>query len=180
MSVKPTADKIILCYYEITRYKKFSIACIENDTVGCYERIVNSVVLLFLRKLGVPENTLISLASTWKKVLHKIKTIYGISDESYTNNLGYFLYGPGQGSTIGPIPLTMHPSQHLSSRGQRQSHPLYSTSYQNYGSNCRFSPWQKTIVIRYYRSPYRPFSQRSTSTGIHQGPSFMAHSPEAV
>jgi hypothetical protein len=57
--------------FEITRYKKSSIAYIENDAVGCYNRIVNSVVLLFLRKLGVPENTLISLTSTWEKASHK-------------------------------------------------------------------------------------------------------------
>jgi hypothetical protein len=39
--------------FEIHRYKKSLFAYIENDAVGCFDRIVNPRVLLFLRILGV-------------------------------------------------------------------------------------------------------------------------------
>jgi hypothetical protein len=64
---------------------------------------VNPLVIIFLRKLGVPAEVLKSLAGTWANITHHIKTMYGISDELYQNSLEYFLFGPGQGSTIGPL-----------------------------------------------------------------------------
>jgi hypothetical protein len=89
--------------FEIQRYKKQDIAYIENDMIGCYDRIVNPVVLLFLRRLGVPLSTIRALSSTWEQTTHRIKTLYGVSQASYSNTLEYFLFGPGQASTIGPI-----------------------------------------------------------------------------
>jgi hypothetical protein len=89
--------------FEITRYKWTSIAYIENDTTGCYDRITNPLVLLYLRKKGIPINTTLSLAKTWEHTIHRIKTAYGVSEQSYKNTLDYFLFGPGQGSTIGPV-----------------------------------------------------------------------------
>lgn len=88
---------------EITRYQKTPIAYIENDATGCYNRIVNPLVLLFLRKIGVPSNIVQSLAETWEHTFHRIKTMYGVSNAQYQNTLEFFLFGPGQGSTIGPL-----------------------------------------------------------------------------
>ena len=89
--------------FEIRRYQRRPIAYIENDATGCYDRIVNPLVLLFLRKLGVPDNTAKSLSATWDDTAHHIKTMYGVSEANYKNSLAYFLFGPGQGSTIGPL-----------------------------------------------------------------------------
>jgi hypothetical protein len=91
--------------FEIRRYQRRPIAYIENDATGCYDRIVNPLVLLFLRKLGVPDNTAKSLSATWDDTAHHIKTMYGVSEANYKNSLAYFLFGPGQGSTIGPLLL---------------------------------------------------------------------------
>jgi hypothetical protein len=88
---------------EIVRYRKSSMAYIENDTIGCYHRIINPLVLLYLRLLGVPLPALQTLATSWSQSSHRVKTLYGISTQRYTNSTEYFLYGPGQGSTIGPI-----------------------------------------------------------------------------
>jgi len=88
---------------EIKRYQKKPMAYIENDATGCYDRIVNPLVLLFLRKLGIPQPVLQSIAKTWANTTHKIKTTYGVSNAQYQNSLEYFLFGPGQGSTIGPL-----------------------------------------------------------------------------
>jgi len=89
--------------FEIQRMRKQPIAYIENDAIGCYDRIANPLVILFLLKLGVPNLTVQSLANTWSETVHKIKTLYGTSSESYKNTPAYFLFGPGQGSTIGPL-----------------------------------------------------------------------------
>jgi len=89
--------------FEVLRYAKDTMAFIENDAVSCYDRITNSLILLFLSKLGIPKNALRSLRSTWKNAVHRMKTQYGISDEYYANSFVELLFGPGQGSTIAPI-----------------------------------------------------------------------------
>jgi hypothetical protein len=60
-------------------------------------------VTIFLQILGLSASLVSSLAKTWEATYHRIKTLYGISDLQYTNNPGFLLYGPGQGSTIGPF-----------------------------------------------------------------------------
>jgi hypothetical protein len=89
--------------FEIHRYAKKPLAYIENDAVGCYDRIINPLVLIFLRILGLHPSTVSSLAKTWEQSYHRIKTAYGISDEIYSNSAETLLFGPGQGSTIGPF-----------------------------------------------------------------------------
>ncbi len=44
-----------------------------------------------------------SLGETWNQAQHYIRTQYGISEESYCNTSEFLLFGPGQGSTIGPF-----------------------------------------------------------------------------
>ena len=39
--------------FEIQRYLKHPIAYIENDAVGCFDRIANPLVLIFLLDIGV-------------------------------------------------------------------------------------------------------------------------------
>jgi hypothetical protein len=86
-----------------TNMKKIPLAYIENDAVGCYDRIINPLVLLFLRILGLAPTLIASLAATWETTFHRIRTLYGISEEIYKNQPFHLLYGPGQGSTIGPF-----------------------------------------------------------------------------
>jgi len=89
--------------FEIHRYQKHPLVYIENDAVGCYDRIINPLVLVFLMILGLSPSAASSLANTWEQTYHRIKTLYGILEETYRNNKGCLLYGPGQGSTIGPF-----------------------------------------------------------------------------
>jgi hypothetical protein len=99
--LEPVLNKVLT--YEIHRYNKWPLAYIENDAVGCYDRIINPLVLIFLRILGLSTTLVASLAQTWEATYHKIKTLYGISRHQYTNTLQFLLYGPGQGSTIRPF-----------------------------------------------------------------------------
>lgn len=63
------------------------------------------LVLLMLRKLRVPQSAVMSLAQTWENTIQHIRTQYGISPESYANSSVALLFGPGQGSTVGPFSL---------------------------------------------------------------------------
>jgi len=89
--------------FEIHRYLKQPIAYIENDAVGCYDRIMNPLILIFLRILDLSHTAVTFLATTWEHTFHRIRTMYGISEETYRNLPDCLLYGPGQGSTIGPF-----------------------------------------------------------------------------
>lgn len=92
-----------LLTYIIAMHKKGTAAFIENDAVGCYDQMVSNILLLCLRRLGIPVTATQSLGETWNQAQHFIPTQYGISEESYCNTSEFLLFGPGQGSTIGPF-----------------------------------------------------------------------------
>jgi hypothetical protein len=55
--------------YEIIRQTKATAAFIENDAIGCYDRMVNPLLILCLRKLGTNRKTAASLVSTWQHTI---------------------------------------------------------------------------------------------------------------
>ncbi len=89
--------------HDIVRHKKMTAAFIENDAVGCYDRMVNNLLLLQLCQLGLPDTAVMALALTWANATHHIKTKYGVSEATYGHTTEIPLYGPGQGSTLGPF-----------------------------------------------------------------------------
>jgi hypothetical protein len=89
--------------HDYLRLTKTVGAFIENDAAGCYDRIVNNLVLMIMAKLGIPKSVVNCIGDLWDQVVHFIKTIYGISSESYRNSSNQPLYGPGQGCTCGPL-----------------------------------------------------------------------------
>jgi hypothetical protein len=89
--------------YGIVRQTKQTVAFIENDAIGCYDRLVNPLLFLQLLRIGASIYTITSLSKTWNSTEHFIKTKYGISALSYKNTNSTPLYGPGQGSTLGPF-----------------------------------------------------------------------------
>jgi hypothetical protein len=100
LCISPVLNKQLT--YDIVRQTKRTAAIIENDAVGCYDRLMNPLVLLAMRWLGVPESLAKSVASTWSNTSHSIKTAFGVSQIAYRNNPIAPLFGPGQGSTTGP------------------------------------------------------------------------------
>jgi len=89
--------------HDYLRVTKLSGAFIENDAVGCYDRLVNNLVLMLMAKLGMPKTVIQCIGELWDNVVHLVKTVYGISSVSYGNTQEKPLYGPGQGSTCGPL-----------------------------------------------------------------------------
>lgn len=94
--------KKVLCHDHL-RLTKQNGAFLENDAVGCYDRLVNNLVLMLMVKLGIPKTVAACIGDLWDNVVHLIKTVYGISSVTYTSSSKKPLYGPGQGSTCGPI-----------------------------------------------------------------------------
>jgi hypothetical protein len=89
--------------HDITRLTRRPAAYMENDAIGCYDRLVNNLILLLLVKLGLPPSLAKCLGNLWDDTTHFIKTIYGTSDVTYGSSSSTPLFGPGQGSTCGPL-----------------------------------------------------------------------------
>jgi len=100
LCISPVLNKQLT--HDIIGQTKQTAAFIENDAVGCYDRLMNPLVLLAMRWLGVPEPLTKAIAFTWSNTTNSIKTQYGISSVCYTNTPETPLFGPGQGSTTGP------------------------------------------------------------------------------
>jgi hypothetical protein len=82
---------------------KQTAAFVENDATGCYDRLMNNIILMILKKFGIPKTVTSCLGSIWDNTVHLIKTIYGTSHITYNSTPDMPLYGPGQGSMCGPI-----------------------------------------------------------------------------
>lgn len=89
--------------HHIIRHQKLTAAFIENDAVGCYDRMMNNLLIMELKCLGLPCSAAKALSQTWLHAVPHIRTKYGISATYYANSLERFLFEPGQGSTLGPF-----------------------------------------------------------------------------
>jgi len=63
--------------HDISHMTKQPTAYIENDAIGCYERIANNLALLLLQRLGFALSICQCLVSMWDNTTHLIKMIYG-------------------------------------------------------------------------------------------------------
>ena len=87
--------------YNIAAMSRTDLATFDNDAKACYDRIVTRFALLCCRSYGAPEGACKMTATVLDNVIHKIKTAYGISEESYTNHPESPIHGVGQGSQDG-------------------------------------------------------------------------------
>ena len=88
--------------YQVATMSRTDLATFDNDASACYDRIVTRFALLCCRAYGVPEGPCKMTAEVLDNVIHKIKTAYGISEESYVNHPDSPIHGVGQGSQDGP------------------------------------------------------------------------------
>ena len=76
------------------------------DLAGCYDRIIHTAAALALLRIGIPHNRIKSMFGAIQKMIHRIKTVYGVSDTFYGgDDLGdweNWAQGILQGNTSGP------------------------------------------------------------------------------
>ncbi len=111
--------------YDIIRSSKETAAMIENDTIGCYDHLVNALLLLQLACLGCPLMATSSLGTSWMEAVHHVKTKYGIPEESYSSTSTTPLFGSGQGSTPGPFLWIFCFILKLPNNTQEYSYPIH-------------------------------------------------------
>jgi hypothetical protein len=54
------------------RLTKQNGAFLENDAVGCYDRLVNNLVLMLMVKMGIPKTVAACIGDLWDNVVHLI------------------------------------------------------------------------------------------------------------
>lgn len=72
-----------------------------NYTKGCFDKIEHTVAVLVLMHFGVAQSIATTLFQVLQKVLHKIKTGYGVSVIVYGNK-NVSITGIGYGNGVGP------------------------------------------------------------------------------
>jgi len=61
--------------HDTIRISKRTAAFMELDAVGCYDRILNSLLLMLLRLLGFPSSVCQCMGQIWDEIVHHIKTM---------------------------------------------------------------------------------------------------------
>ena len=75
---------IKLIVLDIIRQMKVPAVLCSNDAKSCYDCIVHPIIMMSLRRLGVPKSVIISLIDTFQSMEHHLRTSYGDSDEFFT------------------------------------------------------------------------------------------------
>ncbi len=87
---------------EISRSSRKPFIKFDNDATSCYDRIIPGTAMLLSRKYGLHRNVAAVCGKTLKEAHYKIKTMLGVSEESYSHCTAHPIYGTGQGSRNSP------------------------------------------------------------------------------
>jgi hypothetical protein len=101
---KTTMDPIMLTQLttDLSRILKMNMARFDNDASACYDRIIVAFGMLAARRCGMPENAVSTHSSALKFMRYAVKTIYGVSKDTYMGTDTEPLFGTGQGSGASP------------------------------------------------------------------------------
>jgi hypothetical protein len=75
----------------------------DNDATSCYDRIIIALASLINRKYGLNQRIVALHTNTLQQAKFHLRTINGISDQSYLHSLQFPIYGSGQGSGNSPV-----------------------------------------------------------------------------
>jgi hypothetical protein len=101
---RTTMDPIMLnqlttdmCRVLRTNYVRF-----DNDASACFDRIIVALGMLAARRCGMPDHAVQTHAQSLQLMKYTVKTVYGISEDSYQGTPFAPLFGTGQGSGASP------------------------------------------------------------------------------
>ena len=99
-----TMDAIMLTQLttDLCRVNKQNLARFDNDASACYDRIIVNLAMLAARRCGMPLNAIQTHAEALQFMQYTVKTVYGVSAESYQGTPFAPLFGTGQGSGASP------------------------------------------------------------------------------
>jgi hypothetical protein len=90
------AHKILTCEY--SRIVHHGLGWMENDAMGCFDRIIPNTALINSRKMGASITTCKALGTVWRNLKHQLKIGKGILERYYPTDPNTFHAGAGQGS----------------------------------------------------------------------------------
>ena len=96
--------------FDILRQKRKRGAICSCDLKSCYDRVVHAFAALSMRRAGVAETATVSMFNTIQKLVHRVRTAFGDSEESFGGELWRDLdplFGVGQGNGAGPAIWTV-------------------------------------------------------------------------
>ena len=97
-----------LLIIEAFRLNKFNGALFECDATGCYDRILQALQAIHVRRLGIKKEAAKVITGTLLKSKRYISTKFGISKTYIQSTKEKILYGIGQGSGCGPAMWLAH------------------------------------------------------------------------
>ena len=101
MAISTILRKIL--QYDSMRIGKQSGATLDNDAVGCFDRIIPSLASLTCMRLGLPQNAARMLYRVLNGMTHHLCTGYGVSLDFLNSIHTLPLFGTGQGSGASPF-----------------------------------------------------------------------------
>ncbi len=88
---------------DLSRMLRTNYARFDNDASACYDRIIVALGMMAARRCGMPINAVRSHAKSLELMkYYTVKTMYGISEQSYSGTPFAPLFGTGQGSGASP------------------------------------------------------------------------------
>jgi hypothetical protein len=87
---------------DLLRQKRQAGAICCNDAKSCYDRIVHSIAILSMRRVGILLAPLVSMFKVLQEANYKIRTAYGDSTKTCVSPQLILFQGVGQGNGAGP------------------------------------------------------------------------------
>ena len=91
--------------FDYFRFKKRPFGMCACDLKSCYDRVVHTAASLALQRVGVPKMKIKCMFTTIQRLIHRIRTAYGLSSKTFGGYSFKFRKPPqgmGQGNGAGP------------------------------------------------------------------------------
>jgi hypothetical protein len=87
---------------DLCRVLKHDFARFDNDASACYDRIIVALAMLAARKCRMPNHAFRSHSDALFFMRYVVKTVYGVSEDTYQGTVFEPLFGTGQGCGASP------------------------------------------------------------------------------